>query len=248
MIKTIIVEDEKHNQELLERLLQQHFPDLHILQKASNVSEGLSAIKNHQPALVFLDVEMPDGNAFDLLSRIHQIDFEIIFVTAYDHYALQAIRFCAIDYLLKPIKIPELLDAVKKVLDNLSLKWENQRLKQLIQNLDKKSDDKRIALPTADKTAFIPIREIIRCQGENNYTSFYLTSGNRLLVSKTLKEFEEILQDYDFARVHQSHLVNLKMIESYHKTEGGYLIMLDGSRISISRHRKDKVLHLLMEL
>jgi len=248
VIKTIIVEDEQHNRELLERLLQQHFPDLNILQKAINVSEGLQAIQQHQPALVFLDVEMPDGNAFDLLAQMEEIDFEIIFVTAYDHYALQAIRFCAIDYLLKPIKIPELIEAVQKVKDNLSIKWENIRLKQLIQNLDKKSDDKRLALPTADKTVFVPIREIIRCQGENNYTSFYLTSGNRLLVSKTLKEFEEILQDYDFARVHQSHLVNLKMIESYHKTGGGYLIMQDGSRISISRHRKDKVLHLLMEL
>ncbi len=248
MIKTIIVEDEKHNQELLERLLQEHFPSLEILQKASNVQDGLMAIRVHQPALVFLDVEMPDGDAFNLLAQIQQIDFEIIFVTAYDHYALQAIRFCAIDYLLKPIKVPELIEAVQKVKDNLSLKWENQRLKQLIQNLDKKSEDKRLALPTAEKTLFIPIREIIRCQGENNYTSFHLTSGSRLLVSKTLKEFEEILQHYDFARVHQSHLVNLKMIEAYHKNEGGYLIMQDGSKISISRHRRDKVLHLLMEL
>ena len=248
MIKTIIVEDEKHNRELLERLLQQHFPDLDIIHKATNVSEGLAAIRHQQPALVFLDVEMPDGNAFDLLTQIKEIDFEIIFVTAYDHYALQAIRFCAIDYLLKPIKVPELVEAVNKVKNNLALKWENIRLKQLIQNLDKKSGDKRLALPTADKTVFIPIREIIRCQGENNYTSFYLSSGERLLVSKTLKEFEEILQDYDFARVHQSHLVNLKMIESYHKNQGGYLIMQDGSKISISRHRKDKVIHLLMEL
>ncbi|MEZ5041102.1 MAG: LytTR family DNA-binding domain-containing protein [Saprospiraceae bacterium] len=248
MIKTIIVEDEQHNRELLERLLHQYFPDLKIVHKAVNVADGLAAIRYQEPELVFLDVEMPDGNAFDLLSKMKQINFEIVFVTAYDHYALQAIRFCAIDYLLKPIKIDELLQAVHKVKNNINLKKENQHLKQLVQNLDKKPGDKRLALPTAEKTEFIPIQEIIRCQGENNYTAFYLNSGRRLLVSKTLKEYEEILQDYDFVRVHQSHLVNLFMVQSYHKNEGGYIIMLDGSRISISRHRKGAVIHRLMEL
>ncbi len=248
VIKTILVEDEQHNRELLERLLSQNFPNLNIVHKGSNVADGLQAIQYHQPELVFLDIEMPDGNAFDLLSKIAHINFGIIFITAYDHYALQAIRFCAIDYLLKPIKVEELLKAVQKVQHNIHLKWENTRLKQLIQNIDKKAGDKRLALPTADKTEFIPIQEIIRCQGENNYTAFHLSSGRRLLVSKTLKEFEEILQDYDFVRVHQSHLVNLQMIQSYHKNQGGYLIMVDGSQVSISRHRKDKVLHRLMEL
>lgn len=243
MIKALIVEDEQNNREYLGRLIGQHFPDIQLVGAARDVAEGLQRIRQHRPNLIFLDVEMPDGTGFDLLQQAPTENFSVIFVTAYDHYALEAIRFCAIDYLLKPLKVSDLKAAVQKVIRQLEQQQENQLLRQLLQNLQQpKPGDKRIALPTQEEIILVKVSDIIRCEGENNYTGFHLRGGRYILVSRTLREFEDLLEDYGFLRSHQSHLVNLAEVQSFVKTDGGYLLMQDGAKVNVSRHRKERVL------
>ncbi|PHN07067.1 LytR/AlgR family response regulator transcription factor [Flavilitoribacter nigricans] len=248
MINAVIVEDEQHNREYLGKLLERYCPDIQLLAAARDVGSGLKAIEAHQPDLLFLDVEMPDGTGFDLLQQLPAEDFSIIFVTAYDHYALDAIRFCAIDYLLKPLKVEHLKAAVQKVIRQKGQQQENRLLRQLLNNISQQDPrEKRIALPTQEEIILVKVSEIIRCQGENNYTGFYLRDGRHILVSRTLREFEDLLGEYSFLRCHQSHLVNMAEVRSFVKSDGGYLLMNDDSRVNVSRHRKDKVLAALIK-
>lgn len=247
MIKALIVEDEAHNREYLGQLLAEHCPEIHLLQSAANVASGKQAITEHQPDLVFLDVEMPDGTGFDLLQQIAPVACAVIFVTAYDHYALEAIRFCAIDYLLKPLKVGTLKKAVQKVVQQIDQQQENQLLRQLLRNLQQEQPGrKRIALPTQQEIILVEVSTIIRCQGENNYTHFYLKDGRHILVSRPIGEYEELLAPYGFIRSHQSHLANLTEVRSFVKSDGGYLLMQDGAKIAVSRYRKEKVLEALL--
>lgn len=247
MIKAVIVEDEQHNREYLARLLERYFPNICLMDAAKDVNSGLNAIATHQPDLLFLDVEMPDGTGFDLLRQLPAENFSIIFVTAYDHYALEAIRFCAIDYLLKPLKVEQLKTAVQKVVTQRGQQEENRLLRQLLSNLRQSNpQEKRIALPTQEEILLVKVSEIIRCEGENNYTGFHLRDGRYILVSRTLREFEDLLENYGFLRCHQSHLVNLAEVHSFVKSGGGYLLMSNGTRVSVSRHRKDRVMGALM--
>lgn len=247
MIKAVIVEDEQHNREYLSRLLERYFPDIRLMEAAKDVSSGIKAIAVHQPELLFLDVEMPDGTGFDLLNQLPSENYAIIFVTAYDHYALDAIRFCAIDYLLKPLKVEHLKSAVQKVISQRDQQQENRLLRQLLSNLKQNNpQEKRIALPTQEEILLVKVSEIIRCEGENNYTGFHLRDGRYILVSRTLREFEDLLGNYGFLRCHQSHLVNLAEVRSFVKSDGGYLLMSNDSRVSVSRHRKERVMGALM--
>lgn len=245
MPSAIIVEDEKNNQQYLAQLLRQHCPQVQVAAISANIREALQAIARHRPELVFLDVELPDGNAFDLLKKAQPIDFETIFITAYDHYAINAIRFCAIDYLLKPLKTEELRIAVRRAVQKIAKDEENQQLRYLLRNLKAGNQPKRLALPTTERIEFVKTTEVIRCQGENNYTRFYLNGKRSVLVSKTLREFEELLSGDGFMRVHQSHLVNLQFVQSFVRSDGGYLLLADGSKIAVSRKRREALLQLL---
>jgi two-component system LytT family response regulator len=247
-INCIIIDDEQHNLENLQLLLNKYCPYVTVLGLANSANQGIEMINHFQPDLVFLDIEMPNKNGFDMLTSLNKINFEIIFVTAYNRYALQAIKSCALDYLMKPLKTSELIEAVSKAVNLIEEKRDNENLKHLLKNLNTPTPLKKLALPTADETFFVPISDIIRCQGENNYTKFYLTNGTFILVSKTLKEWDELLSSYQFIRTHQSHLINSKYVQSFVKKDGGYILMSDGSTVSVSKSRKESTLQLLAPL
>lgn len=240
-IRALIVDDEAANRENLAGLLHRYCPQVQVIGQASTNEEALDQINTLNPDLVFLDVRMPGGDIFSMLEQVKDIRFGIIFVTAYDEYAFRAFQFNALDYLLKPVDIYKLIDSVNRATDAINLKEENLRLKNLVDNQKRHEQDKRIALPQDDKIDFIPIRQIIRCQAESNYTRFILENHREILVSHTLKDFEAALESCGFIRTHQSHLVNLNHIQTLIKRDGGYLKMSDGSSVPISRSRKEEL-------
>ncbi|RKD91665.1 LytR/AlgR family response regulator transcription factor [Mangrovibacterium diazotrophicum] len=239
-IKAILVDDEKNGRENLRGLLQQYCPEVSLLAEAQNALQAIDLIQEHQPDLVFLDIEMPGGNGFKVLEFFKEPQFSVIFVTAYDHYAIQAIRFSALDYILKPIDLLLLKSAVNRFVEQKST--EDKRLEQFLKNETRTKENKRIALPMTDMINYIEINCIIKCQGEANYTRFYLTGGKEYLVSKSLVEYEEILNGFGFFRTHKSFLVNVSHIVSFVKTDGGYLVMSDKSTVPVSRRKKELVL------
>ncbi|MEM6802230.1 MAG: LytTR family DNA-binding domain-containing protein [Bacteroidota bacterium] len=243
-IRSILVDDESGNRENLRSLLESYCPQIEIMAEADSAVSAMDVIQEHKPQLLFLDIEMPNGNGFDLLSRLDRIDFEIIFVTAFNKYALKAIKFCALDYILKPIDILDLKSAVQKAEKRVLEQNQSQSWQVFLDN-QKSQNNPKIALPSGNQIDYIPIAEIIRCRGEGNYTHFHLQTGKALMVSKTLKEFEELLKEHRFIRVHQSHLINVRFVKSYVKSDGGYLRMEDQSEIPISRQRKEYVLERL---
>lgn len=243
-IKSIIVDDEKHGRENLAGILTQHCSGVKIVGEANSVENAIKLIQNETPDLVFLDIEMPKENGFKLLEYFADARFEVIFVTAYDSYAIRAIRFSAADYILKPINYHDLKTAVEKVVQRIQQKEENKRLKELHRNIQQ-PENPRIGLPTGDRIEFVDVSEIINCKGEGNYTHIYLKGNKHLLVAKTLVEFEELLQEYSFVRTHKSHLVNLKHVTAWLKTDGGMLQLSSGEQVAVSRRRKELVLKML---
>lgn len=243
-IKSIIVDDEKHGRENLAGILNRHCPEVEITGEANSVESAISLIQEFNPDLVFLDIEMPKADGFRLLEHFQDFRFEVIFVTAHDSYAIKAIRFSAADYILKPINYHQLKNAVEKVASRIQQKQENLRIKQLVYNLGR-SGNPRIGLPTGDRIEFVETEKIIRCQGEGNYTHIYFEGNRHLLVAKTLVEFEDLLEEYLFIRVHKTHLVNLKHVIAYLKTDGGMLHLSNGDKVAVSRRRKEKVLNYL---
>jgi two-component system LytT family response regulator len=247
-IRAIIIEDEQHNRENLLQMIAGHCPDIEIVAVCSSAGEGRKNLLINHPDLIFLDIEMPGESGFSMLENLPQIDFEVIFVTAYDYYGIKAIKFSALDYLLKPVDANDLISAVEKAKEKILQKQENLRLRNMLANAHRSHTDKMLALSLSDKVEFIEVASIIRCESDGNYTTFYLKKGEKLLVSKTLKEYDELLSPYGFLRVHQSHLINLKEIKSFIKADGGYIKMKDGSSVSISRQRREMVLDILHKL
>ncbi|MCY1720732.1 LytTR family DNA-binding domain-containing protein [Prolixibacteraceae bacterium Z1-6] len=239
-IKSIIVEDEKHGRENLAGILAEHCPAVTVFGEAESVERAIKLIKQVSPDLVFLDIEMPAANGFKLLEYFDEINFEVIFVTAYDNYAIKAIRFSAVDYILKPINYHDLKVAVEKVTQRIRQKEENARIKELHRNM-LQPENPRIGLPTGDRIEFVQMSDIIYCKGEGNYTHIYMEGQKHLLVAKTLVEFEELLSEYSFVRAHKSYLVNLKHVSAYLKTDGGMLRLSNGDMIMISRRRREFV-------
>ncbi|SMO33324.1 two component transcriptional regulator, LytTR family [Saccharicrinis carchari] len=239
-IKTILIDDEQGNCENLEKLLAKYCPQVEVLASVNNIAPAVEMIMSHKPDLIFLDIELTEGTGFDLLEMLPSKDFEVIFVTAFDRYALKAIKFCALDYILKPVNISELVKAVVRFKERQAEKTENRRMHLLLENLSAPS--KKMVLPLADKMEFVDISQISRCMGEGNYTHVHLKSGEKYLVCKALKEFDELLSEHNFLRVHQSHLVSIDEIKAYVKTDGGYLKMKDGTSVSISRQRREMVM------
>ncbi len=245
-INAIIVDDEANNRENLRLALASYCEEVNIIGEADSAITALDVIKKQQPDLVFLDIAMPLGDGFQLLESLDKIDFDIIFVTAYNQYAIRAIKFCAIDYLLKPIDALELKQAVNRVLANQEKKQQQQKLELLLSS--RLDSPQKIALPQSDHVEFVDLNQIIRCQGEKNYTWFYLQDGRKLLVSQTLKEYVELLEDAHFFRVHQSHLVNLQQVKKYSRRDGGYVVMTDKEQIPVARNRKDALQVALQDL
>lgn len=241
-IRSIIVDDEKHGQENLRGLLEEYCSEVDIISEANSVDNAISIIQERKPDLVFLDIEMPQKNGFQILEHFQDFSFEVIFVTAYDSYAIKAIRFSAADYILKPINYLELMNAVNKATQRIRQKEENQQIKQLYYNI-RQPQKAKIGLPTSDRIEFVEADKIIRCQGEGNYTHIYFQEGKHLLVAKTLVEFEDLLEEYNFIRVHKAHLVNLKHVVAYVKSDGGILQLSNGDKVSVSRRRKEEVLN-----
>ncbi len=242
-LKSIIVDDEKHGRENLAGILRSYCPEVELTGEAASVDEALMLIREQTPDLVFLDIEMPRANGFQLLEHLQDFSFEVIFVTAYDNYAIKAIRFSATDYILKPVNSNDLQAAVEKVAGRIREKHDNLRIKQLYENLNRK-DNPRIGLPAGDRIEYAEVGKIVRCQGEGNYTHIWFGRDKHLLVSKTLVEFEELLQEFGFVRVHKTHFVNFKFVDSYIKSDC-MLKLINGELIPVSRRRKQRVLDLL---
>jgi two-component system LytT family response regulator len=243
MINAVIIDDEPINIANLQNLIQLHCVDVRVVATAPDADSGREVIRQYGPDLVFLDIQMPRKDGFDLLRELSFFDFEIIFVTAHDQYGIQAIKFAAIDYLLKPVSILELKEAIAKVEAKKRLMRQNQKIENLISMLAQSQNKAthRIALPTGKEIRFTDPGEIIRCQSSNNYTTFFLTDGEKILVSRPIFEFEELLKAYGFIRCHQSHLVNIKYVKSWVKEDGGYLMLTDKSEIPVSKQRREAI-------
>ena len=250
MIKCVIVDDESKAREILVEMLKLYCSDVEVIGQAHNVHSGYELINNLNPDLVLLDIKMPDGSGFDLLNKFNKINFKVIFITAHEEYAIKAFRFSALDYILKPIDPNDLISAVEKVSGVENLNDINQQFKTLKDNFytESNAQEKKIVLKTTENIYIISIKDVIRCQSEKNYTYFYFKNRERVIVSKTLKEFDEILTDYGFLRIHRSHLVNLSYIDRFDKSEGGYLIMTDGSKVDVSHRKKDALLQYIYSL
>jgi len=242
-MKAVLIDDEPHNLSNMQALLETYCPQIDVCAVALNAEQGKAALYIHQPDLLFLDIQMPDQDGFALLRSLAKYDFEVIFVTAYDQYAIQAMRFAAVDYLLKPVDISELQAAVARASKQRQLKVQNQQVGYLMQWLQAQSrnEDQRIALSTTQETRFVRTGEIVRCESANNYTTFFLSDGTSLVVSKPIYEYDELLSGYGFLRCHQSHLVNKAFIKSWRKDYGDFLLLADGSQIPISRGKKEAV-------
>ena len=243
MIKAILVDDELHGLETLSILLADYCPEVMVLDKCSSAKKALEVIENTQPDLVFLDIEMPVMNGFELLEQFPEVPFSVVFTTSYDQYAIKAIRFSALDYLLKPVDPKELIAAVHKVNKQKSPPT-NEQLKMLLDQLHHKEGKfSKIAVPTSEGFELIPADEIIRCEADDNYTHLFLKNKKRVTASRTLKEIEEQFSEFtNFLRVHHSYLVNLNEVVKYVRGDGGYLHMSDGASVNVSRSRKDTLL------
>ena len=244
-IKAIIVDDEPYCREALTTLLEDT-TDVEVIAVCQSAFDALTAIQKYSPGLVFLDVEMPKMNGFEMLEQLPSVNFEIIFTTSYDQYALKAIRFSAIDYLLKPVDSEELQQAIQKVMQR-SGKPIAQQLEILMQKFHQPSTPiSKIAMPTMEGLQMIPVDSIINCESDSNYTILLLKNNKKIVVSRTLKEIEELLEDHSFARVHRCYLANLNEVEKYVKGEGGYLVMSDGTTIDVARNKKELLLKKLL--
>jgi two-component system, LytTR family, response regulator len=245
MITASIVDDEPYCCETLVTLLERYCPDVKVLDICYSGSDALKSIRDHAPQILFLDIEMPHLNGFELLEKLPQINFELIFTTSYDQYAIKAIRFSALDYLLKPIDREELQKAVQKAVGRMKYPLP-QQIEILLQKLNHPTIPvNKIAIPTMEGLQMIFVESVVSCSADSNYTILLLKNKQKITASRTLKEIEEMLEDYSFARVHHSSLVNLNEVEKYVRGEGGYLIMSDGSTVDVSRSRKEILLRKL---
>lgn len=242
-LKAVIIDDELASRATLANYLGKYCPDVEVAGFGDSVKTGLEVIREKKPDIVFLDVEMPYGNAFDLLEQADEITFETVFVTAFSHYAMKAVNFSAAYYILKPIDIDELVSAVEKIKESREKNKYSFQTKILMENLHTVNKQlQKIVLPLMEGFEVIQVKDIIRCQANDNFTDFYLTTGSKTLICRTLKFYESILIDFDFLRVHKSHLINLQHVKKYLKGKGGQLIMADDSIVDVSPFKKQELL------
>lgn len=244
-LKAIIVDDEKHASSTLQWELERSCPNVEVMEVFNKPLDAAAKIPSLDPDILFLDVEMPRMSGFDLLKSLGQPDFGVIFTTAYDQFALKAIKHSAVDYLLKPVDKDELVAAIEKFEASKQAAISVEQMELLFEKVQSKNIDfGKIALPSSSGLVFIDPSELIHCQSDSNYTEVYFRDGRKHVISKTLKEIESLLNCHGFMRVHHSHIVNLRHVTEYIKSEGGYLILDDGSHISVSRSRKEELLGL----
>lgn len=244
-IKAILIDDELSSLQNLQQKITEFCPDVNVVAATQKPEEAIQLINRLKPDVIFLDIEMPRMNGFRMLDELEATDFEIIFTTAYNHYAIDAIRISAFDYLMKPIAISDLQKAVQRLLDTrqIQTKEKIEILKTSLQ--DKKSQEDKIAIPTSEGIEFIPIKSILHIESSSNYSKIYLNGSKVLTVTKLLKDFEDMLLPYRFYRIHHSHLINLNYIQKYLKADGGQVLMQDGTLIDVSRRKKDEFLKLI---
>ncbi|MFI5150623.1 MAG: LytR/AlgR family response regulator transcription factor [Bacteroidia bacterium] len=246
MYKAVIIDDIEQARKSLKKDILECCPEIELAGEAASVVEGVRLIQKLKPDVVFLDIQMPDGSGFDLLDILQDIHFHIIFTTASDAHAIRAFRFSALDYLLKPVDTDELKAAVKKL---SALSPDNrQHLSLLKESLNGTRKQEKLALHSQDKIHVVNIADILRCESNVNYTEFHFNGGKKMLVTRTLKDFEELLSDQGFYRVHHSHLVNTRFIKEFIKTDGGYIIMNDGTNIPVSSRKRPEVIRMLENL
>jgi len=245
MIRTVVIEDEEHSRRMLIEMLHENCKAINVVASADSVKTGLTSITEQKPELVFLDIELQSETSFEILESLPEINFELVFTTAFDHYALKAIKFCAIDYLLKPIDLNELRIAVAKAEKRLNREHLNKNLEVLLNNLKSSSQhNHRIALSTLEGLLFVNVKDIIYCESSGPYTKFIFKEGDKIVTSKHLKEYEDLLCGYEFFRIHKSYLVNLQEIKKYVRGDGGQLIMSDNTALPVSKQRKEGFLQI----
>ncbi len=237
---TVIIDDEPDAVDFIASIIGEYCPGLEVSGKANNVKEGVKLIEEINPELVFLDVEMPNGTGFDLLTHFPQKNFDVVFITAFNHYAIKAIKFSAVDYILKPININEFIEAVNRVISKHSANSFsiNENFESLLENI-RTAHPTRLVIPTSDGREYLNPNDIIRIEADRSYSWFFIREKRKILVSKHLKEFQDLLNDRNFFRSHNSHLINLDFVKKYVRQDGGYIEMTDGSQVPVSRNRKD---------
>jgi two-component system, LytTR family, response regulator len=253
MITAILIDDDQNLRSGMKQLLSRYAPEFKIIGEADSVANGVEVIDQLQPQVVFLDIQMNDGTGFDILEQLAlkngKITSHIVFITAHEQYAIKAFRFSALDFLLKPVDPDELQKVIEKIKNIVVKNDDYAHIDLLLENIRKKVDNfKRIALSNSDGMHLFEVSDIIRCESEDNYTKFYIKNNKPILISKTLKEYEELLTDHGFVRIHQSHLINLAFLKSYIKKDGGYVVMADNSNLPISQRKREQLQELLKTL
>jgi len=245
MIRTVLIDDESNSLEMMEWLLKTYCPQVQIEAMCNAASKGIEAINKYKPDVVFLDIEMPHMNGFDMLEEFEKLTFDVVFCTAYDQFAIKAFKYSALNYLLKPVDPEDLKETIRRIEERKGSPSREQ-LELLLENIRQsvKPTAQRIALTTGDGMIFVPTAEILYCEAESNYTNVVLLGGKKILVSKVLKEIDEALAGQDFFRIHNSYLVNLNHITKFVRGDGGYVVMQDGSSVGISRSRRQEFMEL----
>lgn len=246
-MKALIIDDEKRTRELIAKMIESFDLGIETFPIGESVETGIKSIEEVRPDLVFLDIQMPDGTGFDLLKMIPQKNFEVIFITAHEEFAIKAIKFSALDYILKPVDPDDLKEAVLRAINTIDHKKEESQFEALQQNMQP-MQKRRLVLKTQESVHVVDLDKIIRCEADRNYTSFFLTEGKKILVSKTLKDYETLLTGHNFLRVQQSHLINLDYVDRYDKGNGGSVVMKDGSEVPLSPAKRDIFFKILENL
>ncbi len=249
MVRALLIDDEEDAREALRLSIGQYCPEVQLMAVYASPEEGLRAIRDQPPDLVFLDIQMPRLSGFDLLQQLAPVPFEVVFVTAHDQYAIKAIRFSALDYLLKPVDVDDLIQAVRRVQQRLEQKNSAYQYQSVLHNMRfRPGKIDRLAVPSFEGIDFFDLNDIVCCQADGNYTILHLVGKERKLISKNLKDFESLLAESGFCRVHHSSLINLRHVQKYVKGEGGYVILTDGHPVDISRRKKEAFLSMLDKL
>lgn len=248
MLRAVIIDDIDAIRNKNIELIREHCPGVTIMGEANSVESGIEVIRKFLPDLVFLDVEMPDGTGFDLLQQLKPITFKVIFITGFQDFAIKAFRFSAIDYLLKPIDPADLAEAVKKAEETLNKEAMELKFGTLLTNLERPKDLQKLVLKTADRLYSVNVQDIVNCESEKNYTTFYFINAPKLVVSTTLKEYETLLSPFGFFRVHQSHLINMQHFDHFIKTDGGTIVMKNKTTVPLAIRKKEEFLSLLNNL
>ncbi len=247
-IRAVVIDDEKNSRELISGIIKTNFPEIDI-ESGENVASGIEIINKFKPNIVFLDIDMPDGNGFDILKDIKEYNFKVIFITGHEEHAIKAIKFSALDYILKPIHTLELINSVKEAIKKIKQENEQVKIETLLSNLNQiNNKPEKLILNTSDNTYIVDIKDIIRCESDNNYTTFSTVNSDKIVMSKTLKEYENILPEEIFIRIHRSHIININYISRIIKRASGYVMLKDNTEIPISPKKKDLLLKLIKGL